>query len=415
MASFAIVVASLALAPLAHAAEPFVVKDIRVEGVQRTEAGAIFSYLPIKVGDRVDDAKIPDAVKALYATGFFRDVRLTRQGDVLVVEVEERPTISSITFTGNKEFDTDDHEGAGPDRRLRVAHLRPLGADRAEQELKRQYVARGYYDAQVLTTVTPQERNRVAINFAITENDQARIAHINIIGNKTFTEKELLSQLTLTTPGWLTWYTKNDQYSKQKLQGDLEALRSFYQDRGFLEFNIESTQVSITPDKNDIYITVVISEGPRFTVSDVRIAGDLVIPQQQIRDLIQLEPGQTFSRARLQASVKAISDRLGQEGYAFTNVNAVPDVNRTDNTVAFTMYVDPGRRVYVRKLNIENNAKTRDVVIGARRARSRTPGSTARPSTARRFASSASAISTTWASRRSRCRACRTRWTWRST
>ncbi|MBS0318986.1 MAG: outer membrane protein assembly factor BamA [Proteobacteria bacterium] len=362
--SFFVVVASLALAPLVHAAEPFVVKDIRVEGVQRTEAGTIFSYLPIKVGDRVDDAKISDAVKALYATGFFRDVRLTRQGDVLVVEVEERPTISSITFTGNKEFDTDTITKALGQIGVSVSHIFDRSAlDRADQELKRQYVARGYYDAQVLTTVTPQERNRVAINFAITENDQARIAHINIIGNKAFSEKQLLSELTLTTPGWLTWYTKNDQYSKQKLQGDLEALRSFYQDRGYLEFNIESTQVSITPDKNDIYITIVLSEGPKFTVSDVRIAGDLVIPQQQIRDLILLEPGQTFSRARLQASVKAISDRLGQEGYAFTNVNAVPDINRTENTVAFTMYVDPGRRVYVRKLNIENNSKTRDVVV----------------------------------------------------
>ena len=348
----------------ARAIEPFVVKDIQVEGVQRTDAGTIFSYLPIKAGDRVDDEKISEGVKALYATGFFRDVRLQRQGDILVVYVEERPTISSITLTGNKEFDTDTIKKALKEIGVSESRIFDRSAlDRAEQELKRQYVSRGLYGAKVVTTVTPQERNRVAINFAVTEGDPSRIARINIIGNKAFSEKELLSELSLTTPGWFTWYTKDDQYSKQKLTADLETLRSFYQNRGYLEFNIDSTQVSITPDKDDIYITITLSEGPRFTVSDVRIAGDLVVAESELRNLIQVQPGQVFSRAKLQASVKAISDRLGAEGYAFTNVNAVPDVNRTDNTVGFTMIVDPGRRVYVRKINIVNNERTRDVVI----------------------------------------------------
>ena len=348
----------------AIAVEPFVVRDIRVEGVQRTEAGTIFSYLPIKVGERVDDEKIAQAVKALYATGFFRDVRLEAQGDVLVVVVQERPTISSITFVGNKEFDTDTIKKALKDIGIAEARIFDRSAlDRAEQELKRQYITRGLYGAKVQTTVTPQERNRVALNFTIEEGDAAKIARINIVGNKAFTEKELLNAITLTTPGWFTWYTKNDQYSKQKLSADLETLRSYYQNRGYLEFNVESTQVSITPDRDNIYITLNITEGPRYTVGDVRIAGDLVVPEPELEALVRIKPGEVFSRERLQASAKAISDRLGAEGYAFANVNAVPELARDKTTASFTFYVDPGRRAYVRKINISGNPKTRDEVI----------------------------------------------------
>jgi outer membrane protein insertion porin family len=348
----------------ASAVEPFVVHDIRVEGVQRTEAGTIFSYLPIKVGDRVTDEKISDAVKALYATGFFRDVRLEAQGDVLIVSVEERPTISSLTFVGNKEFDTDTIKKALKDVGIAEARIFDRSAlDRAEQELKRQYITRGKYAANVQTTVTPQERNRVAINFTIVEGESAKITRINIVGAKAFTEKQLLSEVTLTTPGWLTWYTKNDQYSKQKLSADLEALRSFYQNRGYLEFNVDSTQVSITPDKEDIYITLNITEGPRFTVGDVRIAGDLVVPASELEKLVRIKSGEVFSREKLQASAKDISDRLGAEGYAFANVNAVPELDRGKAQASFTFYVDPGRRAYVRKINVTGNSKTKDEVI----------------------------------------------------
>ena len=286
----------------AFAIEPFVVRDIRVEGVQRTEAGTIFSYLPIKVGDRIDDQKIAEAVKALYATGFFRDVRLEAQGDVLIVSVQERPTISSLTFTGNKEFDTDTIKKALKDIGIAEARIFDRSAlDRAEQELKRQYITRGKYGAKVQTTVTPQERNRVAINFTIEEGESSKIARINIVGNKAFTEKQLKDEMTLTTPGWTTWYTKNDQYSKQKLSADLESLRSFYQNSGYLEFAIDSTQVEITPDKEDVYITINITEGPRYKVGDVRLAGDLPVPAEQLDELIRLKPGDTFSRERLQA------------------------------------------------------------------------------------------------------------------
>jgi outer membrane protein insertion porin family len=360
-------VASLVASALSFAAwavEPFVVRDIRVEGVQRTEPGTIFSYLPIKVGDRVTDEKISDAVKALYATGFFRDVRLEAQGDVLIVAVQERPTISSLTFSGNKEFDTDTIKKALKDIGIAEARIFDRSAlDRAEQELKRQYITRGKYAANIQTTVTPQERNRVAINFTIDEGESAKITRINIVGTKEFTEKQLLSEMTLTTPGWFTWYTKNDQYSKQKLSADLEALRSFYQNRGYLEFNVDSTQVSITPDKEDIYITLNITEGPRFSVGDVRIAGDLVVPESELAPLVQLKSGDVFSRAKLQASAKDISDRLGAEGYAFANVNAVPELDRDNAKASFTFYVDPGRRAYVRKINITGNSKTKDEVI----------------------------------------------------
>ena len=344
--------------------DPFTVKDIRVEGVQRTEAGTIFSYLPIKVGERVDDEKVAQAVKALYATGFFRDVRIEAQGDVLLVTVQERPTISSLTFVGNKEFDTETIKKALKEVGIAEARIFDRSAlERAEQELKRQYITRGKYAASVQTTVTPQERNRVAINFTIVEGETANIAKINIVGTKAFSESQLRREMQLATPNWLSWYTKDDQYSKQKLSADLETLRSFYQNRGYLEFTIESTQVSISPDKEEVFITINLNEGPLFTVSGISVAGELVVAEPEIRRLITVRPGETFSRSKMQASVKAVSERMGIDGYAFANINAVPEIDRTKNTVAFTFYIDAGRRAYVRKINISGNPKTRDEVI----------------------------------------------------
>jgi outer membrane protein insertion porin family len=344
--------------------DPFTVRDIRVEGVQRTEAGTIFSYLPIKVGERVDDEKVAQAVKALYATGFFRDVRIEAQGDILVVTVQERPTISSLTFVGNKEFDTETIKKALREIGIAEARIFDRSAlERAEQELKRQYITRGKYAASVQTTVTPQERNRVALNFTIVEGETASIARINIVGAKAFTERQLRREMQLSTPNWLSWYTKDDQYSKQKLSADLEALRSFYQNRGYLEFNIESTQVSISPDKEEVYVTINITEGEPYTVTGVNIAGDLAVAEPELRALIEVKPGETFSRSKMQASVKAISERMGADGYAFANVNAVPEIDKAKNTVAFTFFVDSGRRVYVRKINVSGNPKTRDEVI----------------------------------------------------
>src|SRR6266478_6244103 len=363
-ASAALLALSLSLSTAVLAFDPFVVKDIRVEGVQRTDAGTVFSYLPIKVGDRVDDEKASAAVKALYATGFFRDVRLEAEGGVLVVIVQERPTISQIDIVGTKEFDKDTLKKALKDIGIAESRIFDRSAlDRAEQEFKRQYINRGYYAMKVTTTVTPQERNRVAVNFTVEEGEVAKIAKINIIGTQAFSEAGLIKEMQLSTPGWLTWYTKNDQYSKQKLQADLETLRSYYTNRGYLEFTVDSTQVSITPYKEDIYITVNITEGPRYTFSDVRLAGELLLPEEELRRLITVKPGDVYSREKLTQSAKAISDRLGSDGYAFANVNAVPEVDRPNRQAAFTFYIDPGRRVYIRRINISGNARTRDEVI----------------------------------------------------
>ena len=358
-----LVTALFAAVPV-FAFEPFVVKDIRVEGIQRTEAGTVFNYLPVRVGETFTEAQAADAIRGLFATGFFKDVRIEVEGDVLVVVVDERPAIAHIDFNGIKEFD----------KEALLKGLREVGLaesrifdrsllERAEQELKRQYLSRGKYAAVIETTVTPLERNRVGINFKVDEGDVAKIRQISIIGNKAFKESELLGLFQLTTPGWLTWYTKNDQYSRQKLSGDLENLRSWYLNRGYLDFNIDSTQVSITPDKKDIYITLSITEGERYTVSAVRFAGELVVPEEEYQKLVKIRPGEIFSRERLTETTKAVADRLGNEGYAFANVNAAPEVDKDKREVAFTIFVDPGRRVYVRRINVGGNTKTRDEVI----------------------------------------------------
>ena len=348
----------------ALAFEPFTVRDIRLEGIQRIEAGTVFGYLPVKVGDQMTEAKAAEAIRALFATGLFRDVRVEVEGDVVVVIVTERPAIAQIDFVGMKEFEPDQVRKAL--RETGISEGRTFdraSVDKAEQEIKRQYLTRGKYAATVATTVTPLERNRVALNFTIDEGDAAKIRSINIVGNRAYSERELLKQFSLTTPTLLSWWTKTDQYSREKLRGDLESLRSFYLDRGFLDFNIESTQVSITPDRRDIYITVNIHEGDRYTVTDVTLGGQLLLPEAELKKLITIKPGETFSRAKLTETTKAITDRLGNEGYAFANANAVPNVDKAKRTVAFAILIDPGRRVYVRRINVIGNTKTRDVVI----------------------------------------------------
>jgi len=354
----------LLVARYALAFEPFVVRDIRLEGIQRVEAGTVFSYLPVKVGETMTDEKAAQAIRALFATSLFRDVRIEVEGNVLVVVVDERPAIAQIDFVGMKEFPPDQvrkalrENGISEGRTFDKAVI-----DQAEQEIKRQYLSRGRYGVTVTTTVTPLDRNRVSINFTVDEGEVAKIRSINIVGNRVFTEKELLDLMTLQTPGWLSWYTKNDQYSRQKLSGDLETIRSWYLNRGYLDFNIESTQVSITPDKRDIYITINVAEGEKYMVRDVQLGGQLLLPEAELARLITLKPGEPFSREKLADSTKKISERLGDEGYAFANANAVPDVDKDKRTVAFTIMVDPGRRVYVRRINVVGNTRTRDEVV----------------------------------------------------
>jgi outer membrane protein insertion porin family len=348
----------------AHAFDPFTVKDIRVEGIQRTDAGTVFSYLPVKVGETMTDEKASQAVKALFATGFFKDVRLEIENDVLVIFIEERPAIASLDFVGMKAFEKDQIKKSLRDVGLAESRIFDRSVvDRAEQELKRQYLSRGYYAANITTTITPLERNRVGVNFSVDEGSITKIRQINIVGNKAFKEKELLSVFNLTTPTWFTWYTKNDQYSKQKLSGDLESLRSWYLDRGYLEFSVDSTQVTISPDKQDIYITINVTEGDKYSVSSVKLAGDLFIPEGELRKMVKVKPGDVYSRSAMAETTKAISDRLGNDGYAFANVNAAPELDKEKREVAFTVIVDPGRRVYVRNINVTGNNKTRDEVV----------------------------------------------------
>ncbi len=348
----------------ANAITPFTVQDIRIEGLQRTEAGTVFNYFPVRVGDTFNDEKSAAALKALYATGFFKDIRIEAEGDVLVIFVEERPAVSSINFDGIKEFDKEVLVNALKDIGLAEARTfdRAL-VERAELELKRQYLSRGLYAAKVTTTVTPVERNRVAVLFSVDEGLPARIHQINFVGNKVFSDDDLASEMSLTTPGWMTWLTKTDQYSKQKLNADIETLKSFYKNRGYIEMQVQSTQVSITPDKKDIYITVNLSEGEKYTVSDVTLEGKMFGQQEAIKELVELKKGDIYSDEKMQSSAKKIAEHMGNFGYAFANVNPHPVINREKKEVAFVIFVDPGKRVYVRRVNVAGNTKTRDEVI----------------------------------------------------
>jgi outer membrane protein insertion porin family len=355
---------ALAYAPTAQSFEPFQVQDIRVEGIQRTDAGTVFSYLPVRVGETLTPERATAAVKQLFATGFFKDVQLENDGGVLVVSLQERAAIASIDVNGSKEFDKKKLLQIFRDVGMQEGRIFDQSVlERAKQDLKNQYISRGKYAVDVQATVNPLERNRVAVNFEIREGKVAKIRSINIVGNRSFKEKELIDLFALGTPSTMSWYTRNDQYSKQKLSADLETLRSFYLNQGFLEFNIESTQVALSPSKRDVFITVNVSEGEKYTVTDVRFAGDLLVPEEDLRSRLRIRKGDLFSRERLTESTKLMTDRLANEGYAFAQVNPVPEIDRVKREVAFTLYVDPGRRVYVRRINIAGNTTTRDEVI----------------------------------------------------
>ena len=351
-------------AGVAKAFEPFVVRDIRVEGLQRTEPGTVFGYLPVKVGDTLTDERAAVAVKALFNAGLFRDVRLEVDNGILVVTVEERPTIGSVSITGTKEFEQDAlkktlrEAGLGESRVFDRALL-----DRAEQELKRQYLTRGFYGVRVTSTVAPLERNRVAVTLTVDEGQTARIAQIRIIGNRAFKDGELRDQFKLSEPTWFSWYTKNDKYSREKLTADLEALRSFYLDRGYLEFSVDSTQVSIDPERRGVFITIAINEGLSYRIKGFRFSGDTMGREPDLRKLIRLKDGEPYVGTRMTESTKAMTDLFGQLGYAFASVNAVPQPDRERREVEFEIMVDPGRRAYVRRIEISGNARTRDEVI----------------------------------------------------
>ena len=353
----------LCVVSLGHAGS-FPIQDIRVEGLQRISAGTVFNYLPVEVGDSLAPEDTAKIIRALYKTGFFKDVVLEQDGGVLVIWVQERPAIGVIEIEGNKDLETEALKQALKDIGLsegRVFNRSVL--DRIEQELRRQYFSRGKYAMELKSTVTPLERNRVGIKIDISEGVTARIKQINIIGNTSFDEDDLLDEFQLRSTTWNSFFSKNDQYSKQKLSGDLESLRSYYLDRGYINFAIDSTQVSITPDKRDIFITVVVKEGDVFTVSDIKLAGELAVPKEDLFLLIHISRGDVFSRKVVTASSERISVLLGDGGYAFANVNSIPEIDAENRQVALTFFVDPGKRVYVRRINIRGNTSTRDEVL----------------------------------------------------
>ena len=358
-------VVGLLVAPqFAHAFDAFVVSDIRVDGMQRTEPGSVFSRLPFKVGQRFTEELATESVRKLYETGLYSDVRIQTTGRVVIVQVQERPTIASISFTGMREFepknmiDSFKQVGFGEGRVFDQAML-----DQAQFELKQQYLAKGKYAVEISPTVTPLPRNRVGINFDLFEGSVARIKEIAFVGNKDFSESTLRGLFALTTPGWLTWYTDADKYSREKLERDIEELKSFYLNRGYLEFKVEPPQVTISSDRKDIFITLTINEGKPYKVTSVKLAGELLGLDAEIGQLVQLKEGALFSGAKTNATAKAISDYLGGLGYAFANVNPNPVLDRENNTAEVTFYVDPSRRVYVRRIQVSGNHRTKDEVV----------------------------------------------------
>lgn len=347
-----------------EAVDEFVIEDIRVEGLKRITPGTVFNYLPMKVGDKFNDSTSSDAVRALFKTGFFDDVKVEKDGNNLVLIFKERPAIGTISIVGNEDIKSEElldnlkQIGFAEGRVFLQAQL-----DMVEAEMQRQYYSFGKYAAEIVSTVTPLDNNRVAIKIDVSEGIVAKIKKINIVGNSIFDEKDLLKKFKLSTSTMFSFFSKNDQYSKQKLSGDLESLRTFYLDRGYLNFAIDSTQVTITPDKKGIYVTINVTEGELYTVSDIKIGGDLTLPQDDLLKLILIKSGELFSRKKVSETTKNITDRLGEEGYSFANVNSIPNIDNEGKTVSITFFVDPGKRVYVRRINFTGNTKTRDEVL----------------------------------------------------
>lgn len=348
----------------AWAVDPFTVRDIRVEGLQRIEPGTVFASMPLRVGDRYSDEKGAAAIRALFALGLFQDVRLETQGDVLVVVVQERPSVAALEFVGLKEFDKEVIIRALKD--VGLSEGRPFDkalADKAEQELKRQYISRSLYGAQVVSTATPIERNRVNLTFTITEGGPAKISQIQLVGNKAFPDSTLRDQFNLDTGGWMSWYTKSDRYARTKLNADLEALRSYYLSRGYLEFRIDSTQVAMSPNKQEMAITINITEGERFVVSGVRLEGNYLDRDDEFKGLIKVGVGRPFNAETVADTTNAFTDYFGKFGFAFARVQALPEIDRQTNQVQIVLQAEPSRRAYVRRIQVAGNDRTRDEVI----------------------------------------------------
>ena len=345
-------------------AQGFKISDIRINGLQRVSAGSVFGALPLNVGDEADDRRLVDSTRALFKTGYFQDIQLSREGDVLIINVVERPSVASIEFEGNKAISTEDLMKGMKQSGLAEGEIfQRATLEGVRNELQRQYVAQGRYSASVDTQVIAQPRNRVGLKIKIDEGEVASIQHINVVGNTVFDDEALIDQFTLKTSNWLSFFKNDDKYAREKLSGDLERVRSYYLDRGYIDMEITSTQVSMTPDKKHVYITVNIQEGQKYTVREVKLSGELKVPQEQVQSLLLVQKGQVFSRKLMTTTSELITRRLGNEGYTFANVNGIPQTNEKDHTVDVTFSVDPGKRAYVNRVNFRGNTKTDDQVL----------------------------------------------------
>src|SRR5690554_548791 len=344
-------------------ADEFTVADIEVEGLQRVSAGTVFSAFPVNIGEQMDEAELADAIKSLFRTGLFTDIEASRDAGILILTVRERPSITSIDIEGNKNIETDMLMDALAGAGLQEGQVfRRATLERLELEILRSYIGQGRYNARVKATAEVLPRNRVAIRLDINEGTVAAIQHINLVGNKEFSDEELRDLFELRTTSWWNSLTNSDKYARERLSGDLETLRSFYLDRGYLDFNVESSQVSISPDKQQVFIAIALNEGPQYTISEIKLRGNLIVDEEELRELIPVDAGDVFSRARMTAISETLAFRLGKEGYAFANVNAVPEPG-PDNTAAATFCVEPGKRAYVRRINFSGNVSTRDDVL----------------------------------------------------
>ncbi|MBU6956401.1 outer membrane protein assembly factor BamA [Pseudomonas sp. CVAP len=345
-------------------AESFTISDIRINGLQRVSAGSVFGALPLNVGEQADDRRLVESTRALFKTGFFQDIQLGRDGNVLVITVVERPSVASIEIEGNKAISTEDlMKGLKQSGLAEGEIFQRATLEGVRNELQRQYVAQGRYSATVDTEVVPQPRNRVGLKVNINEGTVAAIQHINVVGNTVFPDEDLIDLFELKTSNWLSFFKNDDKYAREKLSGDLERLRSYYLDRGYINMDIASTQVSITPDKKHVYITVNINEGQKYNVRDVKLSGDLKVPEDQVKALLLVQKGQVFSRKLMTTTSELITRRLGNEGYTFANVNGVPTPHDDDHTVDITFVVDPGKRAYVNRINFRGNTKSEDEVL----------------------------------------------------
>ena len=356
--------ALLSIAGVAFAAaSDFVIKDIRIEGIARTEPGTVLSHLPFQVGDEFTSAKGNTAIHALYGSGLFRDVRLGRDGNVLVIEVQERPAVASINTQGIRAFDHSAIEQSLRDVGLAEGRIFDHAIlDRADQEMRRQYLARGYYGVDVKTTVTPLDRNRVRLSIVVDEGEAASIESIRFVGNRVMEDDDLREQMQLSTTGWMSWYTKSNLYSREKLAADIEAVRSYYLNNGYLDFKVDSVQVSIAPNKKDIFITINLTEGEQYHITGVELTGDMLGLDDELKSLVKIEPDSIYNAEIINNASTAITDKLSSLGYAFATARPNPVVTG-DNQAKVVYTIDPGRRAYVRHVNIVGNSKTQDEVI----------------------------------------------------